>query len=70
MSLGRILSPVSWNRSCRRICLLAEHRELREALGLSVVSNDTTLYRFLRRLTEEDILKRHKALKLPTSFHD
>jgi DDE family transposase/transposase-like protein DUF772 len=32
---------------------LAEHRELREALGLPVVPDYTTLYRFLRRLTEE-----------------
>ena len=32
---------------------LAEHRELREALGLPAVPDDTTLYRFLRRLTEE-----------------
>jgi IS5 family transposase len=31
---------------------LAEHRELRAALGLSVVPDYTTLYRFLRRLNE------------------
>ena len=32
---------------------LAEHQELRAALGLPVVPDDTTLYRCLRRLTEE-----------------
>jgi hypothetical protein len=32
---------------------LAEHRELREALGLPVAPDYTTLHRFLRRLTEE-----------------
>jgi hypothetical protein len=32
---------------------LAEHREPRAALGLPVVPDDTTLYRFLRRLTVE-----------------
>jgi hypothetical protein len=31
---------------------LAKHRELRAALGLSLAPDDTTLYRFLRRLTE------------------
>ena len=34
---------------------LAEHWELRAALDLPVVPDDTTLYRFLRRLTVEDL---------------
>jgi|SRR5215216_3285635 len=36
---------------------LGEHRELREALELSSVPDHTTLYRFLRRLKEEDLAK-------------
>jgi IS5 family transposase len=36
---------------------LGEHRELREALELSTVPDHTTLYRFVRRLKEEDLAK-------------
>jgi hypothetical protein len=41
---------------------LAEHRELREAVGLPVVPDDTTLYRFLRRLTEEALAHTLRAV--------
>jgi hypothetical protein len=36
---------------------LAEHQELRQALGLDAVPDHTTVYRFLRRLKEEDLAK-------------
>src|ERR1051325_2398437 len=36
---------------------LAEHQELRQALGLDSVPDHTTVYRFLRRLKEEDLAK-------------
>lgn len=36
---------------------LSEHSELREALELSEVPDHTTVYRFLRRLKEEDLAK-------------
>lgn len=36
---------------------LAEHQELRRALGLQSVPDHTTVYRFLRRLKEEDLTK-------------
>jgi hypothetical protein len=35
---------------------LGEHQELRAALGLARVPDDTTLYRFLRRLDEEVVM--------------
>lgn len=40
---------------------LAEHRELRRTLGLWCVPDYTTLYRFLRRVSEDDI---RRALEL------
>ena len=36
---------------------LAAHQELRRALGLQSVPDHTTVYRFLRRLKEEDLTK-------------
>jgi len=37
---------------------LAEHRELRQTLGLASVPDFTTLYRFLQRLDDQTIDKR------------
>jgi hypothetical protein len=34
---------------------LGEHRELRQALGLGIVPDFTTLYRFLQRLDDPTI---------------
>ncbi len=36
---------------------LSEHRELREALGLRAVPDYTTLHRFLKRLSEDDLTR-------------
>ena len=41
---------------------LGEHRELREALEFSEVPDHTTVYRFLRRLKEEDLTKALEAV--------
>jgi Transposase domain (DUF772) len=48
---------------------LGEHQELRTALGLERVPDDTTLYRFLRRLNSEVVTQALTATvaRLPPS---
>jgi hypothetical protein len=50
---------------------LAEHSELRSALGLRKAPDHTTLYRFMRRLDEQTLLAalNESVRRMPTSNH-